>query len=79
MTKAFSTGGLLADPRLPASENVGRRDLFCGAIGWLRNPAGHRLTNFTDQEAAEVLLFANHLLRVADEAATDKATGWPPI
>jgi hypothetical protein len=77
MRKAFMTGGLLDDPRIPASENVGRSNLFAGAIGWLRNPAGHRMVNPDTQETAEVVLLANYLIRVADLAAADKTAGWP--
>lgn len=77
MTKAFQTGGILEDPRVPAAENIGRRNLFAGAVGWLRNPAGHRQLALDPQEAAEILLFANYLLRVTDEASADKAAGWP--
>lgn len=78
MKKAFmAPGGVLEDPRLPAAENVGRSALYSGAVGWLRNPAGHRRLAVDQQEAAEIILLANYLIRVVDQAALDRAAGWP--
>lgn len=78
MRKAFGKGAMLADPRLPESENVGRGHLFAGAILSWRNPASHRVVHFShSQVAAEVILTVNHLLRVADQARADKDHQWP--
>jgi len=78
MKKAFmAPGGLLEDPRIPGAENVGRTNLYSGAVGWVRNPAGHRALAVDQQEAAEVVLMANYLIRIVDRAAADKAAGWP--
>lgn len=41
-------------------------DLFAGAIGLFKNPSSHRTVDWTAQEAAEVVLFANYLLRLID-------------
>jgi hypothetical protein len=54
----------LADPGLVPGERAARMELFAGAIGVHRNPSGHGLVDYTDpQEAAEVVLIANNLLR----------------
>lgn len=64
MKQAFKTSGPLADPGLPPGERAGRMDLFAGAIGVHRNPPAHGLVDYSDpQEAAEVVLLANNLLR----------------
>lgn len=77
MRRVFGKNALLSDPRLPDSENLGLGHLYAGAILWWRNPAGHRIVRFAKpQEAAEVLLVVNHLLRIVARAQADKAQAW---
>jgi uncharacterized protein (TIGR02391 family) len=66
MQKAFSAEtGPLADMAAERSERTARMDLFCGVIGSYKNPQSHRDVNLEDpSEAMEVILFANHLLRI---------------
>lgn len=69
MVQAFNPGRPLADPTLEPSENEGRAQLFAGAIMAIRNEQGHHVVNIDDpQEAAELVLFANLLLRILDRA-----------
>jgi uncharacterized protein (TIGR02391 family) len=67
MTAAFNEGGPLADPEAEAPERQGLMNLFKGAFGAFRNPLGHRSVEFGDPtEAAEVVLFADLLMRQLD-------------
>lgn len=69
MYRAFKPGGPLADPALLAGENEGRAALFAGAMAAIKNEHSHRLVDLDDpQEAAELVLFANLLLRVLERA-----------
>jgi uncharacterized protein (TIGR02391 family) len=69
MFKAFNPDGPLADPELLAGENVGRAHLFAGAMLAIKNEHSHRTVNLDDpREAAELVLFANSLLRIAARA-----------
>jgi uncharacterized protein (TIGR02391 family) len=79
MKNAFKPNGPLADPGLVAGERVGRMELFAGALGVHRNPPGHGLVDYTDpQEAAEVVLLANNLLRhLARAAQATRGRGRP--
>jgi uncharacterized protein (TIGR02391 family) len=65
---AFSQGkGPLADTAAPTAEQVSRMNLFWGAIGSYKNPQSHRDVNLDDPvEALEIILLANHLLRIVD-------------
>ena len=75
MQDAFSQGkGPLTDTAAPSAEQVSRMNLFCGAIGSYKNPQSHRDVNLDDPvEALEIILLANHLLRIVDTRAKDRA------
>lgn len=68
MRKAFAVdNGPLTDKSAEQGERQARSDLFAGAIGSYKNPYSHRnvLLDNTD-EAAEIIMLANHLLRIVD-------------
>ena len=66
MRKAFGKGGSLTDPNQPLPEQEARSHLFAGAIGSYKNPFSHRIVSVSAEEAAEMIIFASHLLRVVD-------------
>lgn len=67
MQEAFKPGGLLADSAAERGEQVGRMELFKGAMGTFKNPSSHRPVDYEDPvEAAEIVLFADLLHRVLD-------------
>ncbi len=66
MRKAFGDKGPLTDLKQPPAEREARAHLFAGAIGAYKNPGSHRDVDPTAEEAAEVIIFASHLLRIVD-------------
>jgi uncharacterized protein (TIGR02391 family) len=68
MRKAFhKTLGPLTDQQAESGEKEARSTLFAGAIGSYKNPHSHRDVNLSDpQEAVEIIMLANHLLRIVD-------------
>jgi uncharacterized protein (TIGR02391 family) len=67
MRTAFGRGGALVDPADLDPERDALVAIFAGAIGFYRNPVGHRAVNLDDpSEAAEIITFASHLLRIVD-------------
>jgi uncharacterized protein (TIGR02391 family) len=68
MRAAFGAGGRLTDATSPKAEREALAHIFAGAIGFYRNPLGHRAVNLNDpDEAAEIITFASHLLRIVDQ------------
>lgn len=81
MTAAFNPeGGPLTDTEAETAERQGQMNLLKGAFGAFRNPLGHRTVEFEDPtEAAEVVLFADLLMRQLDHARQrSKAAGASP-
>ncbi len=69
--KAFDPEmGPLQEPDRPNSERQALSHLFAGAIGLYKNPLSHReLGDYDPSEAAALIYFADHLLRIADRGA----------
>ena len=70
MRSAFQpspNAGPLTDANADGGEQVARMELFAGAIGSYKNPHSHRNVALDDpDEAAEIIMLANHLLRIVD-------------
>jgi uncharacterized protein (TIGR02391 family) len=68
MRKAFAPDdGVLTDMSVGKAEREARAHLFAGAIGSYKNPHSHRNVDLDDpDEAAEIIMLANHLLRIVD-------------
>ena len=65
MRKAFHTDtGNLTNPNQQPAEKEAIAHLFAGAIGYCKNPSSHRDVDITAKEAIEIIIFANHLLRI---------------
>lgn len=62
-----TTPGPLTQTALPTAEQEAMAHLFSGAIGLYKNPQSHRNIPTEAIDAAEVIVFANHLLRVMDQ------------
>ena len=74
MQEAFKLdAGRLCTPA-ERSEQVARMELFKGAFGFLRNPAGHREVRYEDPTvASESVLLADLLMRVLDRIEEELA------
>jgi uncharacterized protein (TIGR02391 family) len=59
--------GKLTDITADMGEQVARMELFAGSIGSYKNPQSHRRVALDDpDETAEIIMLANHLLRIVD-------------
>ena len=77
ITAAFKPeGGCLTDSAQPTAEREAAFFLFMGTYGLFRNPSAHRDVNLNEpMEAAELILLANHLLRIVDRRSAPEEGG----
>ncbi len=80
MRKAFhEANGPLTDLNADPGERQARADLFAGAIGAYKNAQFHRDGNLDDaNEAMELVMLANHLLRIVDQRKAAGNSTIPP-
>jgi len=61
------TGPLTEMSVIDKGERESRMQLFAGALGTFKNPSSHRNVDFDNpREVAEIILFANYLIRIAE-------------
>jgi uncharacterized protein (TIGR02391 family) len=74
MRRAFhEDNGPLTDKTVEKSERQATSALFAGAIGSYKNPHSHRDVDLNNpDEAMEIVLLANHLLRIVDRRVASK-------
>ena len=70
MRKAFAENGPLSDNSTPKAEREALSNLFAGAIGCYKNPHSHRNVILLAEEAAEMIVFASHLVRIVEARAS---------
>jgi uncharacterized protein (TIGR02391 family) len=66
--------GPLTDATLPVAEQDGMSNLFAGAISLYKNPQSHQNIPTEAIDAAEVIVFASHLLRIVDRLSPPSGT-----
>jgi len=78
MRRAFDNkNGPLTDPDADGGEKQGCSDLFAGAIALFKNPQSHRDVNLDNpDEALEIIMLANHLLRIVDSRKAQKKAAY---
>ena len=75
MRQAFhAQQGPLTDANQPPAEKEATHQLFAGAIGLYKNPHSHQNVSVAADEAAELIIFASHLLRIIDSRAPMSTT-----
>src|SRR6266498_1373542 len=70
MRKAFdSKTGPLRDDAAIDTEKLAISEMFAGLVGAYKTPRSHRHVVLDAAEAAEIIIFASHLLKIADARA----------
>ena len=70
MRKAFDPkAGPLRDDTAIDMEKMAISEMFAGLIGAYKTPRSHRHVVLDAAEAAEIIIFASHLLKIADTRA----------
>jgi uncharacterized protein (TIGR02391 family) len=70
MTQAFNPqNGPLRDNIAIAAEREAEMFLFAGAMGHAKNPTSHRDLNLSADDAARLIVFASHLLKIVEQRA----------